>query len=85
MSKVQRIILFLSYFLTPIHMYILYQNLMIKIYLTKFCRKYISRIVGNLEMSVDVSVVGINAVVVPFVKGAFTFDGIKVIVVRRFL
>jgi hypothetical protein len=58
---------------------------MVKISPTNFCRKCISRIIGNLEMPVDAPVVGINPAVVPFAEKAFTFGGIKVIVGRRFL
>ena len=58
---------------------------MIKICPTNFSRKYISRIVGNLEMPIDTSVVGINPAVVPLAEKAFTLGGIKVIVGRRFL
>ena len=50
---------------------------MIKICLTDFSRKYISRIVGNLEMPVDTSVIGINPAVMPLAKKAFTLGGIK--------
>lgn len=71
--------------LTPIHIHIPYRNLMIKICPTDFCRKCISRIIGNLEMPIDTSVVRINTAVVPFAEKAFTFCGIKVIVGRRFL
>ena len=71
--------------LPPMHIHIPYRNLMIKICLTDFGRKGISRIVGDLEMPVDASVVGINPAVVPFAEKAFTFGGIKVIVGRRFL
>ena len=70
---------------TPIHIYIPYRNLMVKISPTDFSRKCISRIIGNLEMPVETSVVGINPTVVPFAKEAFTFGGIKVIAGRRFL
>ena len=52
---------------------------MVKIRPTDFCRKCISRIVGNFEMPKDASVVGINPAVVPFAEKAFTFGGIKVI------
>ena len=46
--------------LMPMHIHIPYRNLMIKICLTDFGRKGISRIVGDLEMPVDASVVGIK-------------------------
>lgn len=58
---------------------------MVKICPTNFCWKCISRIIGNLEMPIDTSVVRINTAVVPFAEKAFTFGGIKVIVGRRFL
>ena len=57
--------------LPPIHIHIPYRNLMIKICPTDFSRKYISRIIGNLEMPVDASVVGINPTVVPLAEEAF--------------
>ena len=69
----------------PVNIHIPYRNLMIKICPTNFSRKCISRIIANLEMPVDASVVGINPAVVPFAEKAFTFCGIKVIVGRRFL
>ena len=50
---------------------------MIEIRSTDFSRKCISRIVGNLEMPVDASVVGINPAVVPLAEKAFTLGGIK--------
>ena len=46
------------------HIHIPYRNLMVEICLTDFSWKCISRIVGNLEMTVDASVVGINPAVV---------------------
>ena len=58
---------------------------MIEICLTDFSRKYISRIIGNLEMPVDASVVGINTAVMPLAEKAFTLGGIKIIVSRHFL
>ena len=58
---------------------------MVKICFTDFSRKYISRIVGNLEMPVDASVVGINPAIMPLAEKTFTLSGIKVIVGRRFL
>lgn len=58
---------------------------MVEICLTDFGRKCISRIIGNLEMPIDTSVVRINTAIVPFAEKAFTFGGIKVIVGRRFL
>ena len=69
----------------PMHIHIPYRNLMIKVCPTDFGRKCISRIIGNLEMPVDASVVGINTAVVSFAEKVFTFGGIKVIVGRRFL
>ena len=69
----------------PMHIHIPYRNLMVKICPTNFCWKCISRIIGNLEMPIDTSVVRINTAVVPFAEKAFTFGGIKVIVGRRFL
>ena len=69
----------------PIHIHIPYRNLMIKICPTDFRGKCINRIVGNLEMPVDASVVGINPAVVPLAEKAFTLGGIKVIVSSRFL
>ena len=50
---------------------------MVKISPTNFCRKCISRIVGDLEMPVYASVVGINPAVVPLAEKAFTLGGIK--------
>ena len=50
---------------------------MFKICLTDFGRKGISRIVGDLEMPVDASVVEINPAVVPLAEKAFTLGGIK--------
>jgi len=55
---------------------------MVKICPTDFSRKYISRIVGDLEMPVDTSVVRINPAVVPLTEKAFTLGSIKVIVGR---
>ena len=75
----------LSATLMPMHIHISYRNLMIKVCLTDFGRKYISRIVGNLEMPKDTSVVGINPAVMPLAEKAFTLGGIKVIVGHRFL
>ena len=46
------------------HIHIPYRNLMVEICLTNFGRKCISRIVGDLEMPVDASVVGIDLAVV---------------------
>ena len=69
----------------PMHIHIPYRNLMIKVCPTDFGRKCISRIIGNLEMPVDASVVRINPAVVPFAEKAFALSGIKVIVGRRFL
>ena len=69
----------------PVNIHIPYRNLMIKICPTDFSRKCISRIIGNFEMPVDASVVGINSTVMPFAEKAFTFGGIKVIAVRCFL
>ena len=57
----------------PVNIHIPYRNLMIKICSTNFSRKCISRIIVNLEMPVDASVVGINPAVVPFAEKAFTF------------
>lgn len=71
--------------LPPMHIHIPYRNLMVKKHPTNFRGKGISRIIANLEMPVDASVVGINPAVVPFAEKAFTFGGIKVIVGRRFL
>ena len=62
----------------PMHIHIPYRNLMVKICPTNFCRKYISRIVGNFEMPGDTSVVGINPAVVPLAEKAFTLGCIKV-------
>ena len=56
------------------HIHIPYRNFMVKICFTDFSRKYISRIVGDLEMPVDASVVGINTAVVPFAEWASTSD-----------
>ena len=67
------------------HIHVSYRNLMVEICPADFSRKCISRIVGDLEMPVDTSVVRINPAVVPFAEKAFTFGGIKVIVGRRFL
>ena len=61
--------------LSPIHIHIPYRNLIVKICLTNFCRKSISRIIGNLEMPIDASVIGINPTVVPLAEKAFTFCG----------
>jgi hypothetical protein len=58
---------------------------MVKICPTDFSRKCISRIVGDLEMPVDASVVWINPAIVPLAEKAFTLGSIKVIVGRRFL
>lgn len=58
----------LSLMLMPMHIHIPYRNLMIKICLTDFGRKGISRIVGDLEMPVDASVVGINPAVMTFTE-----------------
>jgi len=58
---------------------------MIKVCPTDFSRKCISRIIGDLEMPVDTSVIGINPAVMPLAKKTFTLGGIKVIVGRRFL
>ena len=69
----------------PMHIHIPYRNLMVKICPTNFTRKYISWIVGDLEMPVDAPVVGINPAVVPLAEKAFTFGCIKVIVGSRFL
>ena len=69
----------------PVNIHIPYRNLMVKICPADFCRKCISRIIGNLEMPIDASVVRINTAIVPFAEKAFTFGGIKVIVGRRFL
>lgn len=69
----------------PMHIHIPYRNIMVKICLTDFGRKYISRIVGNLEMPVDASVVGINPTVVPLTEKAFTLGGIKVIGICHFM
>ena len=52
---------------------------MVEICPTDFSRKCISRIVGNLEMPVDASVVRINPAVMPFAEKVFTFGGIKVL------
>ena len=46
------------------HIHIPYRNLMVKICLTNFCRKCISRIIGDFEMPVDALVVGINPAIV---------------------
>ena len=75
----------MKFMLLPIHIHIPYRNLMIKICLTDFSRKYISRIVGNLEMPVEAPVIGINPAVMPLAEKAFTFGSIKVIAGRRFL
>ena len=64
----------------PIH--IPYRNLMVKICPTDFSRKCISRIVGDLEMPVDASVVRINPAVVPLAEKTFTLGSIKVIIGR---
>ena len=77
----KNIILFTTIF-TPIHIYIPYRNLMVKICPTDFSRKYISRIVGDLEMPVDTSVVRINPAVVPLTEKTFTLGSIKVIIGR---
>ena len=42
------------------HIHIPYRNLMVKISPTDFCRKCISRIIADLEMPKDASVVGIK-------------------------
>ena len=47
--------------------------------------QYISRIVGDLEMPINASVVRINPTVVPFAEKVFTLGGVKVIVGSRFL
>lgn len=65
------------------HIHIPYRNLMIKIRPTNFSRKCISRIIGNLEMPIDTSVVGINTAVMPLAEKAFTLGGIKIIVSRH--
>ena len=67
------------------HIHIPYRNLMVKISPTDFCRKCISRIIADLEMPVDTSVVGINSTVMPFAEKVFTLGCIKEIVGSRFL
>ena len=62
----------------PMHIHIPYRNLMVEICLTDFGRKYISRVVGDLEIPVDASVVGINPAVVSLAEKAFTLGCIKV-------
>lgn len=69
----------------PMHIHIPYRNLMVEISSNDFSRKCISRIVGDLEMPVDASVVGINPAVVSLAEKVFTFGCIKVIVGSRFL
>ena len=69
----------MEFMVIPMHIHIPYRNLMIKIRPTNFSRKCISRIIGNLEMPIDASVVGINTAVVSFAEKVFTFGGIKVI------
>ena len=58
---------------------------MIEVSPADFIRKYISWIIGDLEMPVDAPVIGINPTVVPLAEKAFTLGGIKVIVGSRFL
>ena len=58
---------------------------MIEVSPADFIRKYISWIIGDLEMPVDAPVIGINPAVMPLAEKAFTLGGIKVIVGRRFL
>ena len=62
----------------PMHIHIPYRNFMIKICLTDFGRKHISRIIGDFEMPVDALIVGINPAVVPLAEKAFTLGCIKV-------
>ena len=69
----------------PVNIHIPYRNLMLEICLTDFDRKCISRIVGDLKMPVDASVVGINPAIMPLTEKTFTFGCIKVIVGSRFL
>ena len=58
---------------------------MIEVSPADFIRKYISWIIGDLEMPVDAPVIGINPAVMPLAEKAFTLGGIKVIVGSRFL
>lgn len=69
----------------PMHIHIPYRNLMVEISSNDFSWKCISQIIGDFEMPVETSVIGINPAVMPLAEKMFTLSGIKEIVGSRFL